>query len=178
MDINRLIKDKEFKEFLIVFIIVIVAALYAFYRPDIIKETETSKIDIELASKPEYEEYNGDNVENISFKAKGYRNYFDISHSALLYINISDITNLNIGDGLKLLVDKNDLKIQPRKHIYHPITVCGIEKPNKEILLTLNDYNKGARNRWKEFILIGTFLCFAYITVIIKIIKKYRNNNG
>jgi len=152
---EKILKDKDTREILGLILFVSIIGFYLYENPSIINAYNTSRIKIKLSTKPDYEESNGDNVSNISFKAKGYSNYFDISHCALDLIDISKIIKLNIGDKLVVTVDKIDLKSKPMKLVYKPITVCGIELANNETILTLDSYNSCERNGWKRVTQLG-----------------------
>jgi hypothetical protein len=83
---------------LILFFISVLTSIYLYNDPKIIDQSNTREIKVELVTDPYYIQSNGDNVPNISFKSKGYDNFFDISHCALDLINVDDILSLHFGD--------------------------------------------------------------------------------
>jgi len=172
--IEKVLQDKEIKGTFGLALLCLIVGLYTQHRPDSINESNTKRIKIELATKPDYSEPNGDNVPKISFKAKGFENDFDISHCALSLINVSEITRLNIGDKLWVTIDKNDLNKRFKKLVYNPITICGIEKIGNNKILTLKAYNNCERNRWKKITILGIITLGVLIVMMFSKYFKYK----
>jgi hypothetical protein len=168
--IEDIFTDKDIRTYVGLICIAIAVSLYGYYRPKTISPTDVQSLVVILDSKPDYTEQNGDNIANISFKSAGYSGSFDISHCALSLINPNDITSLNIGDTLNVLVNNQNL-IEADKFI----TVCGINIKGKGTILDLSNYNSCQRNNWKEVYFLGlTFAIILSLTVFWKIIRHIK----
>jgi len=172
--LERVLQDNEIKGTAGLILICLIVAFYTQKQPDLISEHNAKRIKIELATKPHYTEPNGDNVPKISFKAKGYENYFDISHCALSLINISEITSLEIGDKLWVTIDKIDLNKKVKKLVYSPITIGGIEKIDNTKILTLKAFNHCECNQWRKVAALGVITLGVLIVMMIRKYLKYK----
>ncbi len=170
--IDKLFNNVDLNKYVGLVFLATVVVLYAYVNPNTIKHSDTKKIEIKLASKPEFDEPNGDNVPSISFKADGYPNDFDISHCALHLINMQDILSLNKGDYLTVLVDKKYLSYKKKRLVYHPITICGIELKSKGQILKLEEYNTCEKKSWKIIAVPGFIFLIILFVDIRRIVRK------
>lgn len=170
--VDDVIRDKDILTYVGLILIAITASFYGLYRPNTISQSDTQSLVVVIDSKPDYDEPNGDNVPNISFKSVGYSSVFDISHCALSLININDILSLNVGDSLSVTVDKQDL-LEARSSI----TVCGVDINDKGTNFNLDDYNSCEKYSWRKIYYLGTlFTVVLILTILWKIIKHLKNN--
>jgi hypothetical protein len=176
MSIRKILKDIEVNYLVGVMLLSALTVIYFYYNPSTIKDSDTSAIVVVLTSKPDYRKPNSDNYPYISFKGIGYDNEFDISSCALDLINIYDVLRLNIGDSLKLKVETDDLLYEPKKFIYNPITVCGIETFYRGKILDLNDYNECKQRSWKRIGLFAIIFVLFLGMIIVNSFRKNKNN--
>lgn len=153
-------------------LLAISVAVYSYYYPSTIDSDNTTEIKIELASKPDYDKPNGDNVPKITFNVVGYDKVMDISHCALDIIKKQRLTNLEVGSNLTLLVNKSELNSEKTPLMYSPIHIYGIQLSNGETLFTLDTYNACERGSWKRILILGGVIATILTLILISEVRN------
>ena len=143
-------------------------SLYRYSFPDTVKLAEIQQITIILANKPEFYDGGEYNDPEISFEDNRYSGLFKLTEYASLMSRRKEIQNMQAGDSLKLLIIRENLI----KNM-NSIEVCGIEDPQHQVLLSLEEYNHSKENEWTDLWMAVLILNLIMVPAIIrKLIKK------